>query len=68
MTKEQVIKALNSNVEYDGHEYKAIRYEAWKDNRGKLHHSLVLFDGRHSTVTAPIERIELIEDDIQTEA
>lgn len=67
MTKGQVIKALNNNVEYDGHEYKAIRYEAWKDDRGKLHHSLVLFDGRHSTVTAPIERIELIENDIPTE-
>lgn len=68
MTKEQVTKALNNNVKYDGHVYKAIRYEAWKDDNGKLHHSLVLFDGRHSTVTAPIERIELIENDIQTEA
>ena len=68
MTKEQVTKALNNNVKYDGHVYKAIRYEAWKDDNGKLHHSLVLFDGRHTTMTAPIERTELIEDDIQTEA
>lgn len=68
MTKEQVIKALDNNVEYDGHVYKAIRYEAWRDDNGKLHHSLVLFDGRHTTMTAPIERIELIEDDIQAEA
>jgi hypothetical protein len=68
MTKEQVTKALNNSVKYDGHVYKAIRYEAWKDDNGKLHHSLVLFDGRHTTMTAPIERIELIEDDIQTEA
>lgn len=64
MTKEQVVKALNNNVAYDGHIYKAIRYEAWKDDVGKLHHSLVMFDGRHSTVTAPIERIELIENEL----
>lgn len=68
MTKEQVTKALNNNVKYNSHVYKAVRYEAWKDDKGRLHHSLVLYDGRHTTMTAPIERIELIEDDIQTEA
>lgn len=61
MTKSDVVNVLNKHVRFDGHEYKAIKYEAWKDDSGKLHHSLCLFDGRHSTVTAPIERIELIE-------
>ena len=60
MTKEDVVKALNKQVRFDGHVYKAIRYEAWKDIGGNLHHSLVLFDGRHTTVTAPIERIDLL--------
>lgn len=62
MEKADVIKALNEKVMFDGHKYKAVRYEAWKDEKNRLHHSLVLFDGRHSTVTAPIERIELIEE------
>ena len=62
MEKADVIKALNEKVMFDGHKYKAVRYEAWKDETNRLHHSLVLFDGRHSTVTAPIERIELIEE------
>jgi hypothetical protein len=60
MTKQEVTSALNNNVKYDGHVYKAIKYEAWKDIGGNLHHSLVLFDGRHTTVTAPIERIDLL--------
>ena len=62
MKKQDVVGILNRHVMYDGHKYKAIRYEAWKDERGKLHHSLCLLDkhGR-STVTAPIERIDLIE-------
>lgn len=68
MDKSQVKDILNEKVRFDGHVYKVIRYEAWKDERGRLHNSLVLFDGRHSTVTAPIERIELIEDDISAEA
>lgn len=62
MEKADVIKALNEKVMFDGHKYKAVRYEAWKDETNRLHHSLVLFDGRHSTVTAPIEGIELIEE------
>ena len=64
MTKEQVTKALNNNVKFESYVYKAIKYEAWKDDKGKLHHSLVLYDGRHSTITAPIERIELVEDEL----
>lgn len=62
MEKSDVVKILNCYVMYNGHKYKAIRYEAWKDNRGKLHHSLCLLDqNSNSTVTAPIERIDLIE-------
>lgn len=64
MKKEDVVSILNRYVMYNGHKYKAIRYEAWKDDGGKLHHSLVLFDGRRSTVTAPIERIDLIEESL----
>ena len=62
MKKENVKSVLNHYVMFDGHKYKAVRYEAWKDETNRLHHSLVLFDGRHSTVTAPIERIELVEE------
>lgn len=68
MTKEDVVKVLNRKVIYDGHEYTAVKYEAWKDKVGKLHHSLVLYDGRHSTMTVPIERIDCIEGSIQHQA
>ena len=63
MEKADVIKALNNYVMFDGIKYKAYRYEAWKDDNGKLHHSLRLIDkSGHCDVVAPIERIELVED------
>ena len=63
MEKTDVIKALNEKVMFDGHKYKAVRYEAWKDVKGKLHHSLRLIDkSGHCDVVAPIERIELVEE------
>ncbi len=62
MKKEDVKKVLNRYVMYEGHKYKVLRYEAWKDEKGVLYHSLCLYDGRHTIVTAPIERIELIEE------
>lgn len=63
MEKADVIKALNNYVMSDGIKYKAYRYEAWKDDKGKLHHSLRLIDkSGHCDVVAPIERIELVED------
>lgn len=61
MTKQDVTKALNKCVMFENQKYKAIRYEAWKDDSGKLHHSLALYDGKNSVVIAPIERIDLIE-------
>lgn len=63
MEKSDVIKVLNKYVLFDGIKYKAYRYEAWKDDKGKLHHSLRLIDkSGHCDVVAPIERIELIEE------
>lgn len=61
MDKSQVANSLNRYVMYDGHKYKVIRYEAWKDEKGKIQHSLCLYDGRNTVITAPIERIDLIE-------
>lgn len=61
MDKKDVVNILNKYVVFEGHKYKAIRYEAYKDDEGKLHHSLALYDGRNSVVVAPIERIDLIE-------
>lgn len=63
MKKENVKSILNHYVMFDGIKYKAYRYEAWKDDKGKLHHSLRLIDkSGHCDVVAPIERIELVED------
>ena len=61
MDKKEVVGILNKCVMFENRKYKAIRYEAWKDDSGKLHHSLALYDGKNSVVIAPIERIDLIE-------
>ena len=65
MQKCDVINALGRYVRFDGHIYKVLKYEAFKDEREVLHHSLCLLD-RHGncTVTAPIERIDIYENEL----
>lgn len=66
MLKDDVIKNLNRKVIYDGSVYSLQRYVAWRDEAtNKLRHALILLDkNQNSTIEVPIEKVEVIQDEL----
>lgn len=66
MKKDEVSKFLNQKVIYDGSIYLLNRYVAWRDEvTNKLRHALILIDkNKNSTIEVPIEKVEVIQDEI----